>query len=262
MIGLLLWILSGPVRGQVGIRESPASVGLSGSIVARTASPWTALSNPASLAGCSAAEVLGACSPSALGIDRFIQGTTIATLPFDSLRCGALSAGATGVPGYRELFASAMFAIRSGGISFGADLSLLSLSIDRYGSAIAPTLDIGVLASLSERTRLGGGVSNVTRERLADADLPQRITLGFAMDFGRTTLSADVAQELGRPASVGLGLSFTPIPETTFSAGVASYPQQFSLGFSYDYHGIIVDYGASYALPLGFHHLFGAGVRL
>jgi hypothetical protein len=262
MIGLLLWLLPGTVAAQAGVRESPALLALAGSVVARTGTPWYALSNPASLAGDTDIDILCAYSPSSIGIAGFVQGTMIATLPFDSLRCGALSAGATSVPGYREVYGSATIGLRSGSISFGAAISILSISIDRYGSAVAPTLDIGLLAALNDRTRLAGAVSNVTRERLADADLPQRLALGLAMDFGRTTISADVVQELHRSASVAIGLSFTPVPGSTINAGVGSYPEQISLGFSYNYHGIVIDYGGSYGVPLGFRHLFGAGVRL
>src|SRR4051812_23416848 len=125
MIGLLL-VVPVVVAAQAGMRETPASASLSGSVTARNSSPWLALSNPASLAGQTVTDILCAYSPSTIGIDGPVQGTMIATIPLDSLRSGALSAGGTGLPGYREMTASAIFALRSGSISFGANLSLLS----------------------------------------------------------------------------------------------------------------------------------------
>lgn len=242
---------------------SPMETALAGSITARAESPWCARGNPASLAAARGRSLHISFAPSSLGIEGYQEGAMMAEIPLDSTIAMGVMLDAVGVSGYREITGSAAGSIRiSSTIVLGAALSLHSLAIDGYGSTMAPSVDLGALAWLTESIRFGAALENVSRGGVADSELPQRVSFGFALDLGRgVTFSLDGMHELRRNASILLGISLHPARGFTLRAGAASPPGTLALGASYESEGTSFEYGGAYTTPLGLRHSVGIGLR-
>jgi hypothetical protein len=242
---------------------SALETGLAGSTAARVESPWCAAGNAATLAHTASASLLACCRPSSIGIEGYYEAALAAAMPIDSATALGATASALGVKGYREVVLGVTAARRvSGMMALGATLALHSVAIDGYGAALAPTLDVGGIARLSDAIRFGATATNILRGRLGESDLPQRIALGFAFDLARGTIvSLDVVQELRRRASVRLGVSATPASGFTLRAGAANAPGTIALGAGYDAGGIVLDIATAYVQPLGLTHAVGIGLR-
>jgi hypothetical protein len=262
MLALLLAALPAIAQAQSSLASTPAGVALAGSATARTESVWHALANPANIDGVGQPLLLSTFSPSAIGIEGFHEGGMIVAMPVDSALHLAAAAGTVGVHGYREVSARAIGAVKEGTFTFGVAVTIQSIAIDRYGSAVAPSVDLGMLGRLNDRISFGGSIVNITRSTISGVELPQRLALGFAFDLGTTALSFDLLHELRRSTAAALGISLTPVPQLVLRAGIASEPSTVSFGTGYELHGVLIEYGGAYISPLGFQHLFGAGVRL
>lgn len=241
----------------------PGQTALSGSTIARTDQPSFIVSNPASLRSIDSGRLYVSFAPSNLGIERYHEGELVGALPIDSVWRCAVSIQGLGNGVYEEVTLSAAVAWSTGeAIDGGITVSLHSVSITRYGSGLAGSIDAGIIVHPSPVIRFGASVRNLTRSTLADVDLPQRIATGFAVDLASgTTLSIDLAHELRRPVSVALGLSVVPIERLTIRGGVGHSPASISLGIGYDPGTFSFDYGGAYIAPLGIRQSFGIGLH-
>lgn len=257
----VLFLIGKITFAQSSVAPSSTEIALAGAGVARAGEPPFARVNPA-LVGTVGERLHVSSSPSSLGITSYVDGSLLATLPVDS----AISIGIT----LEGLSAASYQQVRGGGmvafspdwfITLGAGLGLHSVSIDGYGSAIAPTFDVGLLVRPAAGIRLGGAATNITRAELADETLPQTLSVGFAFDLSsKTTLSVDMSNQIGRSITTSLGFSTWLLPELIIRGGVGHYPTNLSLGFGYRLDDYTVEYGGAWVHPLGLRHSIGVGV--
>ncbi|MCC7436985.1 MAG: hypothetical protein IT211_00665 [Armatimonadetes bacterium] len=252
--------------GKIAIAQSSVAPGstetaLSGAGVARAGELPFARVNPA-IVGTVGRRAYASASPSSLGIAGYVDGSAVATLPLDSaFSIGVNIEGVSGAS-YHQVRGGGMVAFRPDWfITLGATVWLNSVSIDGYGSATAPTVDVGVLVRPAAGIRIGGAATNIARTQLADEPLPQTLAFGFAFDLSKsTTLSVDMNNQVGHSISTSLGFSTWLLPELMVRGGVGHYPTNFALGFGYRFSDFMVEYGGAWVNPLGLRHSVGVGV--
>ncbi|MDB5032781.1 MAG: Helix-hairpin-helix DNA-binding class 1 [Chlorobi bacterium] len=261
---LLLHIVLAPcLRAQTAMLASPPETALAGSAVARVESPWFARINPAAVGETRAGALAASFAPSSIGIAGYREGALVMVLPIDTIWHVAATAAFTGVPGYGEMEGSMIAACNPAPqVTIAVGVGLYSLRIRDYGSAMAPTIDLGATARLSEQIRFGCAMRNLARARIAGTDIPQRVGFGFAFEVeGGTILSVDASDELRRSAAVSLAISTSPLAGLVIRGGIGNGPGMISFGMGYHLNDITLDYGGAYGSPLGFRHVVGAGMR-
>ncbi len=114
------------------------------------------------------------------------------------------------------------------------------------GSAGAFGLDLGLQASLYQRTYAGVYVYNINTPTMGAEtayDLPVRVAAGFAyrpLTGLVTAISLD--KTIGYDTEVKGGIEFFPVKWLAFRGGASTNPNRFSLGFGLNYHGFFFDY--------------------
>lgn len=244
--------------------DDPYTTGLAGSVAARTGSGWSALTNPAMLAG-TGAQRTGldiSSAPSRAGIAGYSDGIALLTWRADSTAHAGLSADGWGAGGYRELGVGLLLAGRfAGSYDAGARVSVRNVAIERYGSAFTATIDAGIGVRLDERLAFGASFTNITRSRLAGLAQPQRLSLGCCYEIGSTTLSLDIAHELQRSSGIAAGIEFRASDHVALRSGIGTGPDRIAIGIGLETSGWHADYGARFAQPLGLSHCIGVGLR-
>ena len=264
LIALLLPATAAPSAAQQEERITPPTAALSLSTSARIDHPWLARDNPAALTSVEGIIVLGSFTPPPLGIAGLHEGGTLVALPVDTTLALGLAIDGVRLRGYGETTIAATVAWSPDPAArFGVTVATDHLAIEGYGSAVAPSFDLGVLLLPSPGIRFGGTLRTPIGSWGDRIALRRRLTMGFAFDIERSTvLSVDARHEIGRPVGASVGLSTSLDPALTLRAGFGHGPTMISLGMTLDCDGIIADYGGSYIVPIGFRHLFGVGVRL
>lgn len=242
--------------------RSAAAVSLASSTTARFDDPWFAERNPATLAHIAYPLLASTFSPAPSAVPGLFEGEALATYPIDSIRHVGLLLEGAGIAGYREfggrLLGSTMIAA---GIGIGAAAGLRALSIDRYGSADAMDLHVGLLARLTPELSVGGAIAQ-TLTRGTDLERIDGMSFGAALEVApRVTISVDVAQRLRRSATLALGLSAMVAKDLVLRCGLASAPGEACGGFAYTHDAISVAYAAAYRIPLGLQHACDVRVR-
>ncbi len=243
-------------------RVDPFETGFAGSTTGRVGSGWFVHRNPAALATVEGGMLLASFSPSALGIQGYREGAFIASTQLGNTFSLGLNGGAFGAGAYSEAAGGVVAAVRvEKYLRIGATFLLQSVSIEGYGSEIIPLLDVGTQVRLSAETVFGASFVNATRSTVSDRDLPQRLALGFAwMPDSSLSFSADIVQELRRDLGFALGVEFEPLNGLPLRAGIGSEPSTIGFGIGFRTGNFIVDYGGSRVDPLGFRHVFAAGI--
>lgn len=257
----MLFLAGKIALAQSSIAPGPAETALSGAGVARAGELPFARLNPA-LVGTVGRRAYASASPSSLGITGYVDGSAVATLPIDSALSIGVSIQGLSAASYRQVQGGGMVAFQPDWfITVGAAVWLNSVSVDGYGSATAPTVDVGVLARPAAGIRIGGAATNITRAELADEPLPQTLAFGFAFDLSKsTTLSVDMSNQVGHSITTSLGFSTWLLPELVVRGGVGHYPTNLALGFGYRFSDFMVEYGGAWVDPLGLRHSVGVGV--
>lgn len=148
-----------------------------------------------------------------------------------------------------------------GRLEVGLRLHANSISIDRYGSSLHPTLDAGLILPLDSTMRLGLAIRNLTGTTRLDRPLRQSIAAGLAI-FPDTALHLllDVTSILDRGMSIRLGSEYEFIAGLTGRVGLATDPLTAAFGFGLVYGRLRLDYGASLRPDLGLLHAVGGGM--
>ena len=252
--------------GKIAFAQPPVAPGatetaLAGSGIARAGELPFARVNPA-LVGTVGQLLHVSASPSSIGITGYVDGGLLATLPLDSGVTVGLNIEGVRAATYQQVRGGGMVAFTPDWfITLGASIWANSVSIDGYGSAIAPTLDIGLLVRPAAGIRIGGAATNITRTFLADDPLPQTLAFGFAFDLSnKTTLSVDMSNQIGHAITTSLGVSTWVLPQLVVRGGVGHYPTNLSAGFGYRFGDAAVEYGGAWVAPVGLRHSVGVGV--
>ena len=216
----------------------------------------SAFSNQAGLA------FLEEISISAYGERRFMaEGLNsylfAAALPYDKIGTFGLAINYFGFSDYNEQKIGLNYARKlARNFSMGVQLDYLGTSIPNYGTAHSVTIEIGILAKLNEKVRLGAHVYNPVQSKVGTLDrLPTLFSLGMTYEPSKKVfLSAQLDKDIYNHPFVGrFGLEYRPIDALYIRAGVsAAALAQASFGFGLNLKQLKIDFASSYHQVLGF----------
>ncbi|MEW6685616.1 MAG: hypothetical protein AB1393_05355 [Candidatus Edwardsbacteria bacterium] len=156
----------------------------------------------------------------------------------------------------------------TGDLSFGYNLIAYRLWQERFGSALAFGVDLGFLATVYRRFRLGcfgHNLNNPKLGKIARYDLPQFLELGISYrPFSGVVSSFDLYKEVGYSTVFKAGQEFTVIEKyLVLRAGVqgapAPEPVRYALGFGSDWKKIHFNYAYQSHPVLSGTHQVGVG---
>ncbi|HID37933.1 MAG TPA: hypothetical protein EYP36_00255 [Calditrichaeota bacterium] len=157
-------------------------------------------------------------------------------------------------------------------LSFGYNLKYyhwnLANSVEglELGSAGTFGLDLGMQASLYQRTWVGVYVYNVNAPTLGAAmkhDLPQRIVAGAAYrPVSGLTTSIAFDKTIGYDMQMQGGFEFQPVKWLALRLGGSTDPNRFSAGLGLNYFGFRFDYSFHSHPVLPETHKFGISYQL
>jgi len=155
-------------------------------------------------------------------------------------------------------------------VYFGYTANLYHLSIDSYGNQPTFGINIGALAILHQRTRIGFSVSNLNNPRVGEdnaQELPRKLALGISYEpySGvitslelKKTAGDDETQESGTEIHSGVEVRVYKL--LTLRFGARTNPSSYSMGARFEIYNILVDYAFNTHV-LGDTHQFGIGYR-
>lgn len=158
-----------------------------------------------------------------------------------------------GVPLYADIHSTIMLGASANlyrlefGMSVGAGDSTFTGAFDP-GNAATVGIDLGLVATLHERTRFGVLVHNVNSPEIGDDQepIPQRLHGGVAYEaYPGVVTSFEISTEVDQDPQYHGGLEFELAPGFDVRGGVVSNPNKLTAGFGYQRRGVAVNYGFS-----------------
>ncbi|MCD4795868.1 MAG: hypothetical protein K8R49_01675 [Candidatus Cloacimonetes bacterium] len=149
-------------------------------------------------------------------------------------------------------------------INFGYTANLYYLSINGFGDQPAFGLNLGALATLHQRTRIGFSISNLNNPKVGEDnshDLPQKMAMGISyMPYNGVTTSFELKRSLDGDTELHAGTELEVYKMLSLRFGVRNNPASYSLGAKFDLYNIIVEYAYNTHTIDATHH-FGLGYR-
>ncbi|MBN2829781.1 MAG: hypothetical protein JXR56_05630 [Candidatus Cloacimonetes bacterium] len=144
--------------------------------------------------------------------------------------------------------------------TIGYGVNIYRLSFDEQDTKATFGLNIGAMATLRQRTRLGFSVSNLNNPKIgaeSKDDLPQLMAIGLSyIPYEMVTTSIEMKQEFGGETSFMSGLEITPVKALTLRAGVHNKPNVITFGAGINMFNVLVDYAYNSHVALnGTHHI-------
>jgi hypothetical protein len=140
--------------------------------------------------------------------------------------------------------------------SLGVQLDYLGTRIPNYGAAHSVTVEIGLLAKLSEKFSLGAHIYNPTHSKVgAQERLPSLVNIGLAYSPSKkVTLTGQLEKDIyDHPFAGRVGVEYRPVEALSLRAGiVASEAAQASFGIGVLVQSLRIDFATSYHQILGF----------
>ena len=184
-----------------------------------------------------------------------------AALPFDKIGTFGLAINYFGFSDYNEQKIGLNYARKlAKNLSMGVQLDYLGTRIPNYGVEHSVTVELGILAKLNEKVRLGAHVYNPVNAKIGPDDrLPTLFSLGLSYEPSKKVLlSAQLDKDIYNHPFVGrFGLEYRPIDAFYIRAGVsAAALAQASFGIGVNLEQLKIDFASSYHQVLGFTHAF------
>jgi hypothetical protein len=216
--------------------------------------------NPSALVEAGSVHIAVFHTPAMFELSELSQSGMSAASP---LPIGALQLTLTrfGTTLYREHMAMLTYAARlDETFAVGASFSYNALSIDRYGSAHAWGVDLGVSANPATGLTIGAAMLNVNRPTIgAGADeLPRMFSVGMAYRLSpQACFSADMVKDVRFPESIRAGIEVAPLNFIALRTGVSTEPSRFYGGLGIRIASIEINYAVVTHQELGLTHTFG-----
>jgi len=215
------------------LAQGSNSVAMGGASVAELGNPWAAFSNPGGLAALDGRILSLFYSPQPFGLKElargsfsFVEPTTIGTF--------AASGSRYGFELYREVDIQASFGrMINDMFSAGMSVHYYHLSIERYGSAQAIGVDVGLLAHLTDQIRWGFAAFNVNAPTIGRAKekLPQVFSTGVAYSpLPEITLAVDLEKDIRYPVELHAGVQYLLLDLLAARVGTTGNPSLLSAG--------------------------------
>lgn len=214
--------------------------------------------NPAALSGVVSFHSTLFYSPSPFQLPQLTNYGLILAEDFGSVKA-SLSLSSFGFSLYRETFGS--FSAAYTGIehfSAGSSLSLNYLSIQNYGTALAATIDIGLIYSLTEEFNIGASIANLNGAGFGEDDIPRTIVAGVSyrlLDNAMATL--DLVKDIRFEPTFRAGIEFSPHEIIIVRSGLQGEPSRLFGGIGIRVLPLVVEYGVATHDDLGLTHSIG-----
>jgi hypothetical protein len=247
------------------LTQGSNSVAMGGATVAEPNNPWAAFSNPGGLGAMDGRVLSLYYSPQPFGLKElahgsfsFIEPTAIGTF--------AASGSRYGFDLYREVDMQVSFGrMISNMFSAGASVHYYHLSIERYGSAQAVGIDVGLLAHLTDQIRWGFAAFNVNAPTIGSAKekLPQVFSTGVAYSpMPEVTLAVDLEKDIRYPVELHAGVQYIFLDLLAARVGTTGDPSILSAGLGIHYSLIQFDYAFTNHEDLGATHQMSLSLYL
>ncbi len=150
-------------------------------------------------------------------------------------------------------------------LNLGYSLNLYHLSINGFGDEVTLGVNIGLLAILHQRTRIGITVTNINNPKLGEEnseDLPQKLAMGVSYEpYDGVTTSLELKKAFDSDTEIHSGVEIKLLDMLSLRFGLRNNPNQYSMGANFSMYNIIVDYAyATHAVLNDTHHI-GVGYR-
>jgi hypothetical protein len=149
-------------------------------------------------------------------------------------------------------------------IYFGYVANMYHLSIDSFGNQPTFGVNIGALAILHQRTRLGFAVTNLNNPKVGvdnSHDLPQKLAVGISyIPYQNLTTSLELKKGFADVTEIHAGIEMEVFKAMTLRFGARNNPNSFSGGVGFHVYDIILDYGFNTHIAGDTHH-FGLGYK-
>lgn len=270
---LALGLLAGPAAAAIfdNVDISPRARGMGDAAVAVADDAFAAYFNPAGLAGVSGTTLgnsyvkpyglsfneqmyLGGVIPGAPRIGNFGFGIRRFAVTYEDvdLLTETTYTLAHGIRLYEDLHSK---------IDVGTALNFYSLEFgstvgvdDDPGSVIDPGsdtvggLDVGLMVTLHERTRLGVMVKNLNNPQIGEdhEELTSRLHGGVAyLPYDGVTTTFEFENTIDGETQYHMGVEFAVLGDLHLRGGVMTNPSKMTGGFGYAYQGFMINYGYS-----------------
>ena len=147
---------------------------------------------------------------------------------------------------------------------FGYTLNLYHLSIDGYGEQAAFGVNLGVLATLHQRTKIGFAVTNVNNPTVGDDnfhELPQKMTIGISYEpYTGVHTSVEMKKPFAGTTEIHGGTELVVTDMLSLYVGIRSNPVSYSAGAQFSLYDVVINYAFNTHILGGTHH-FGIGYK-
>jgi len=151
-------------------------------------------------------------------------------------------------------------------IYVGYSFNMYSLDMDSFGNDTGLGINLGALAILHQRTRLGFTVTNLNNPAFGEEDdeeLAQKMAIGIAYEPYPDVITAVEMKKTyglggveGEKTELHAGVEFKVHEMLTLRTGVKNQPTSYSFGAGINIYGAIIDYGYNtHAVLNGTHHI-------
>ena len=248
-----LLVLAGFENNGRGARP----IALADAFVAVGNSPWMTVYNPAGLVSCHALEGTLFLSPQQFGLKELRTISAACVAPFSVGSVGVV-VGQFGFNLYRQTeLTVGVGGTIDAGIAVGGAVNLVRISLDRYGSTVTRSYDVGAFVEVVGGLRLGCDWKNVTAAKMAGTGeaLPQLLATGLCYDLSSDSrLTMELEKDIRFPFSLRMGLEHAFLRVLTLRFGMSSNPDKISCGLGLRIAGLELSY-AGYSHPqLGWTH--------
>ncbi|MEO0115675.1 MAG: UPF0164 family protein [candidate division WOR-3 bacterium] len=136
-------------------------------------------------------------------------------------------------------------------LAFGYSLSGYNLAIENFGQGYTFGIDVGCLAKIYKRWRLGFFAHNLNMPTMGKEDksyLPRLLNFGIAYSpIAGINSCLDISKELGKDFRIMAGQELEIIPKTsllglTLRTGVSTEPVRFAFGCGIGLRSLNIDY--------------------
>lgn len=242
------------------INPGARQISLANSDVALSNDVFAVFNNPAGPAQLNWREIGIYYSPAPFGLKELANGYAAYNepLPFGSIGAGFMTYG---FELYRE---NKLYLLLSGKLKnnllMGLSLTYHNLSISKYGSDNAFSLNIGGLAYLRKFLRWGFYYTNLLKATYGgDEDqIPSLLNTGFSYEpLDAIILNAAVEKKTDTPLSVRFGIEYSILNWVILRGGFSTEPDRFTAGIGLAYSYFELDYSVFNHQDLGLTHQAG-----
>jgi hypothetical protein len=235
-------------------------ISLSNSDVALSNDVFSIFNNPAGLSQMNWREVGIYYSPAPFGLSELANGYVAYHEP-TSIGSFAVGGMSYGFDLYRESKFSIAYSYNYLNKFFvGATINYQTVSIQNYGNDGALFFNIGGLAYISNKFRLGFSLQNINRASFGNQDdqIPMVFNTGFSYDVDdELTLNFAVEKDIKYKASLQFGINYDIIEYLSLRTGFSNEPSKYSAGIGINYLMFSLDYAMFTHNDLGLTHQAG-----